>query len=139
MEETRTQEVSTQTTVSEPVFVEQHPQKAYAKKKAIFRIYQIIWYIYGIILTLLAFRVVFKALGANPNSGFVSLIYALSDPLALPFAGIFRTTVAQGSVFEWSTLIAALVYLLLAYGLVKLLQLIKPASPQEVEQIVNRQ
>ncbi len=113
------------------------PQGGYKKKKAIFRAYQIIWYILGVVEILLVFRVIFKALGANAGSGFTNMIYALSDPLAAPFAGIFGVTTAQRSVFEWSTLIAGIVYLLVAYGLVQLIQLIKPTTPHEVEQSVN--
>lgn len=111
----------------------------YKTKKAIFRTYQIIWYVVGVIETLLIFRILLKALGANPRSGFTQLVYALSDPLALPFRGIFPTPVVSGSVFEWSTIIAGLVYLVVAYGLVQLFQMIKPTSPQEVEQKVNNQ
>lgn len=113
------------------------PHKAYQKKKIIFRTYQIVWYILGVIEVLLAFRIVLKALGASQASGFTRMIYALSDPLALPFAGIFRTTVTEGSVFEWSTLIAGLVYLLLGYGIVQLMQLVKPTDPVEVESSVD--
>ena len=120
-----------------PVATE-HPQKVYAKKKTIFRIYQVIWYVLGVIETLLIFRIVLKALGANPASGFTNLIYSLSNPLALPFRGIFPTPVVEGSVFEWSTLIAGIVYLVLAYGLVYLFQIVKPTTPLEVEQKVNQ-
>lgn len=109
------------------------PQKVYETKKTIFRFNQIIWYILGLIEVLLAFRVVLKALGANPFSGFTSLIYAVSDPLALPFQGILRTNAISGSVFEWSTIIAAAVYLCVAWGLVYLLDLIYPITPKDVE------
>ena len=136
-EETRqvTEVHTTETTLPQTT---EHPQKVYAKKKTIFRIYQIIWYILGVIETLLIFRFILKALGANQNSGFTNLIYALSNPLAIPFRGIFPTPVIEGSVFEWSTLIAGVVYLVLAYGLIYLFQLIKPTNPQEVEQNVNQ-
>jgi len=40
---------------------------------------RIIYYILGIIEVLLTFRFIFKLLGANPNSGFVSLIYSISQ------------------------------------------------------------
>ncbi|OGE33860.1 hypothetical protein A3C59_01930 [Candidatus Daviesbacteria bacterium RIFCSPHIGHO2_02_FULL_36_13] len=104
-----------------------------------FRAYQVIWYILGVIEILLVFRVVLKALGANPNSGFTNLIYSLSNPLALPFRGIFQTTVVEGSVFEYSTLIAGAVYALVAYGIVQLFQFIKPTNPQEVQEKVDTQ
>ncbi|HVZ67684.1 MAG TPA: YggT family protein [Patescibacteria group bacterium] len=124
------------TTKVNPEIHTEHPQKVYEKKKAIFRTYQVVWYILCVIEVLLFFRVVLKALGANPFSGFTNLIYTLSNPLALPFQGILPTPVTQGSVFEWSTIIGAIVYFLIAAGLVQLMQIIKPVTPDEVEQSV---
>lgn len=115
------------------------PQKTYQTKKAIFRSYQIIWYILGVIEVILAFRVVLKLLGANAFSGFASFIYAVSGPFALPFSGILGTTISANSVFEWSTLIAMMVYFIVAYGIVALFQLIKPTNPEEVEGTVDNQ
>ncbi len=115
----------------------EHPQKIFEKKKAIFRSHQIIWYILTFIEFLLGFRVAFKAIGANPFSGFVNLIYAITDPLALPFSGIVRASVSGSSVIEWSTIVAAIIYFLIAWGLVELLQFVKPVTPQEVEQEVD--
>lgn len=131
------EQVVTSTTTEKPTINTGPPQKAYEKKKTIFRLYQVIWYIVGLIEVLLIFRVVLKVLAANPTSGFVNLIYTLSDPFALPFTGIFGVTVAAGSVFEWSTLIAGVVYLLIGVGLVELMQLVKPTTPKEVEQAVS--
>lgn len=139
MEETqRVTEVRRETNAV-PVTPGEHPQKTYAKKKAIFRAYQVIWYVLGLIEVLLAFRFILKALGANPTSGFTSLIYSLSNPLALPFRGIFPTAVAQGAVVEWSTLVACVVYLIVAIGIVKVFQIVKPTNPHEVDQEVDTQ
>lgn len=126
-------------TVTPPPVNTQSPQEVYKKKKTIFRTYQVIWYILGVIEILLAFRVILKMLGANLNSSFVNLIYMVTDPLALPFRGIFQITVDQGAILEWSTFVAMIVYALIAYALVQLMQLIKPTTPQEVEQKVDRQ
>jgi len=115
------------------------PQKEYQAKKAIFRSYQVIWYLLGVIEVLLGFRVLLKLLGANVQSGFTSFIYSVSSPFALPFAGILGITGISEMVFEWSTLIAMAVYAILAYGLVALFQLIKPTNPEEVEQNVDNQ
>ena len=140
--ETKTEEVShpkVVTTVKQvdPVVRTEHPQKVFEKKKTIFRTHQIIWYVLGVIEIMLGFRMTLKALGANPLSGFTSLIYAVSDPLALPFQGILGTSFTQGSVFEWSTLIAAVVYLLIAVGIIQLAQILKPVTPREVEETVD--
>lgn len=115
------------------------PQKTYQTKKAIFRTYQVVWYILGIIEVVLAFRIMLKLLGANALSGFASFIYAVSGPFALPFAGILGTTVSSSSVFEWSTLIAMVVYFIVSYGIVALFQLIKPTNQEEVEGTVDNQ
>lgn len=109
------------------------PQKVFDKKKKIFRLYQVIWYVLGVIEVLLTFRIILKLLGANPLSGFTSFIYAISNPFALPFAGILGITGSLGMIFEWSTLIAMAVYAIVAYGIVTLFQLVKPANQEEVE------
>ncbi len=123
------------TSVVPPAIQTEHPQKVFNKKKVIFRAYQVIWYVLGVIEILLGFRIALRMLGAYPT-GFTNLIYFLSAPLAFPFRGILKTTDA-GGLIEWSTFIAMLVYLLLAYGLVKLFQFIKPVTPEEVEKEVD--
>ena len=123
--------------VQEPVVKTEHPQKIYEKKKAVFRITELIWAILGIIELLLGFRISLEALGANPASGFANIIYSLSQPLAAPFAGILRTNSGTGgSLFEWSTIIAGIVYAVIAVGLVELLGFLRPITPEEVEQSV---
>jgi hypothetical protein len=117
----------------EPQAKGEAPQKVYDKKKTIFRVNQVIWYILGLVEVLLGFRVVLKALGANPFTGFTSFIYSLTTPLAVPFSGILTASVTGNSIIEWSTIIAAIVYLCVAWGLVYLLELIYPISPKDVE------
>lgn len=137
-------EVKEVTTVSASKFVKPNiatgsPQKTYETKKAIFRTYQIIWYILGVIEVVLAFRVMLKLLGANSGSGFTNFIYAVSSPFALPFAGILGITGGSVMILEWSTLVAMAVYAVIAYGIVALFQLVKPTNPQEVNQTVDNQ
>jgi len=108
------------------------PQRIYEKKKTIFRSSQIIWYIVGIIEVLLLFRFVLKALGANPYAGFTAFIYNITAPFVAPFNGILGTAVAGTSVVEWSIIIAALVYLCLAWGLIYLLDILYPFTPRDV-------
>ena len=107
------------------------------RKKAIFRVYQIIWYALGLVEILLGFRFFFKLLAANPVSPFVQLVYSLSNGLVFPFRGIFPTPVIEGSVFEWTDLVAASVYAFIAYGLLYLFQLVKPVKSQEVNETVD--
>lgn len=91
----------------------------------------VVWYVVGFIEVLLVFRFVLKLLGANPASGFVDFIYAVSGVLTAPFDNIFgvtsSTTGTVQSVFEPSILVAMAVYALIGWGIVKLMNLNKAA------------
>lgn len=132
---------TTKKVVKEPSVKTEPPQEVYETKKSIFRTYQIVWYILGVIEVLLIFRLLLKGFGADPLSGFATLIYALSDPFAIPFAGVLGVTTAPelGAYIEWSTLIAMAVYWIVAFGIIQLFQFIKPVTPREVEETVDSQ
>ncbi|HEY8911226.1 MAG TPA: YggT family protein [Desulfosporosinus sp.] len=93
---------------------------------------KIVYYILGILEVLFAFRLVFKLLGANPESPFVSFIYTLSQAFLAPFSGIFRSAVTKGieaqAVLEPTTIIAMIVYAVVAWGIVKLIDISKPTK-----------
>lgn len=99
------------------------------EEKATFQIRFLIYYLTGAIEILLAFRFVFKLLGANPDSGFVSAIYSISGVFLAPFFGIFRPAVSEGvetsSVLEPATLIAMVVFAVAGWGIGKLLDIKK--------------
>jgi hypothetical protein len=117
--------------------------KEYGQKKTLFHAYQIIWYIFGFIEIVLAFRFVLKLLGANPDAGFTKLVYGISSPFAGPFLSIFHASTAKGfettSFFEWSTLVAAFVYVVITWAIFKIFKLGKPTNPTEVVDTVDRQ
>lgn len=78
----------------------------------------IIYVIGGFIGILVGLRFLFRLLGANPGSAFVQWIYDWSTPFVAPFAGIFgqESTILTGpgvvttSVFDWTALIALIIY-----------------------------
>jgi len=117
----------------EPLAKGEAPQKVYETKKTIFRVNKIIWFILGFIEVLLLFRLALKALGANPFIGFTNLIYSITMPLTAPFSGILGASVSGSSMIEWSTIVAAIVYFIVAWGFVYLLDLIYPITPSDVE------
>lgn len=85
---------------------------------------RIVWYVAGILLSLLAIRFVLALLGANPENGFASFVYAVTYPFVAPFFGLFGYDFTAGaSRFEAFTLVAMAVYALLAYGIAKALTL----------------
>lgn len=87
----------------------------------------VVWFLVGTIGALLGLRFVFKLFGANQSSGFVDALYSFTNILTAPFDSIFgvtRTTSGEvNSVFEPSIIVAALVYVLIGWGIVKLLGL----------------
>lgn len=87
----------------------------------------LVYFIFGVLEILLAFRFVLKLLGASLSSGFVSFIYDFSGIFIVPFEGIFRSGTTQGvetvAVFEPATLVALIVYAVLAWGVVKLISI----------------
>lgn len=90
---------------------------------------RIVWYIAGVIIALLAIRIILLLLGANDASGFVSFVYGLSAIFAAPFYGIFSYQPAYGvSTLELSSLVAIAVYALVAWGIAKLATLTKSNS-----------
>jgi len=99
--------------------------------KPIYRGTQIVWYILGIIEALLLFRFLLRLFGANPAAGFTDLIYSLAYPFVLPFQAVFSATKVSGSVFEWTTLLAMLVYWLVALGIIRALVMGKAVSTPE--------
>jgi len=99
--------------------------------KPLYRGTQIVWYILGVIEILLVFRFVLKLLGTNPTAGFSSFVYSVTHILAAPFLTVFRITYIEGSIFEWTTLLAMFVYWILAFGLLKILVMGKTVSIPE--------
>ncbi len=107
--------------------------------KPLFRGTQIIWYLLTIIEVILLLRFVLRLLAANPNAGFTDFIYSLSLVFVAPFLAVFRNTAVQGSVFEWTTLLAMIVYYVIALILIKLLVMGKPVSTMEADSKLSAQ
>lgn len=86
-----------------------------------------IYFLLGVIEVLLAFRLILKLLGANPSSGFVNFVYDVSGFFVAPFRAIFSSATTEGDVtkgvFEPATLVAMIVYAIVAWGIVKLVNL----------------
>lgn len=97
-----------------------------SKVDSAFTAQRIIYYVAGVIITLLILRMALLLLAANQGSPFVDFIYGLSGVFAWPFFGVFNYEPSYGqSVFEISTLVAIVVYGLVAIGLAKLFTLTK--------------
>ena len=82
-----------------------------------------IYLLFGILEGLLGIRFVLGLLGANPAAGFAQFIYGITGPFIAPFVGLFGQPRFEGSVFEFNSLVAILVYALIGWVLVKIVWL----------------
>jgi len=87
---------------------------------------RVIYYIGGVIIALIAVRLLLQLFGASQASGFVDFIYGLSGVFVAPFFGIFGEPTFGSSHFETSALVAIIVYALVTVGIAKLITLSRP-------------
>ena len=87
------------------------------------------WFV-TVLEVLLAIRFVFKLIGADPTNLFAGFLYALTDIILSPFSTLVRSpSLHVNQAFEWSTLIAMVIYWLLFWAIIRFLRII--ASPSE--------
>ena len=91
------------------------------------KVAQIVWFIVGVLVLLLMLRIVLSLLGANEANAFASFVYGLTDIFVAPFRGLLQQGEFQRGVsrFEVETLVAALIYLLVGWGIVGAINLAK--------------
>ena len=95
-----------------------------SRRLVAYRATQLVYWVFGLIEGLIAIRFVLKALGANPSAGFAQFIYGVTAPLVAPFLGLFGNPSSQGSVLELTSIVALIVYALLAWLLGKLVWIV---------------
>ncbi len=99
--------------------------------KPLFKGVQIVWYVLSLIEILFAFRFILKLTGANAGAGFTNFIYSVTYPFVYPFIAVFPKTTVQGSIFEWTTILAMFVYWMIGLAIVRLFLMSKTVSTPE--------
>ncbi len=89
------------------------------RRESAYRLRQGIYILFGFIEVLLAIRFILRLFGANAQAGFAQLIYGVTGPLVAPFQGLFGTVQSDASVLESASLVALVVYALVAWLIVK--------------------
>lgn len=82
-----------------------------------FKATQLVWLLFGVLEALIALRIGLKLIGANPDNPVAALVYSFTSLFLAPFAGLTATPSAGGVVLEVSSVIAMLVYALIAWAL----------------------
>ena len=103
-----------------------------------FWVTRVVYFVLGVLEVIMGLRFVFRLLGANPDNDFVRVLYDLSLMFVTPFNGIFNDqTIGRTGVFEISTLIAMLIYALIAWGLVALGRVIFAPSLTDDQRVIQ--
>jgi len=97
---------------------------------------RVVMFVFGVIELLILVRFVLLLVGANTQSGFVQWIHQISGVFMAPFNAIFGTQTINGAVFEWSALVAIVVYAVIAWLIVALICALTPRrGPETVETV----
>jgi uncharacterized protein YggT (Ycf19 family) len=116
-------------TVSEVQTTQKEPERE--QRIFTFKATQLVWLVLGILEGLLALRFILKLIAANPESPIAVFIYGFTNIFLLPFAGLTATPTAGGIVLELSTMIAMVVYGLIAWAIERMIWVIfyRPRGP----------
>jgi hypothetical protein len=94
------------------------------RRTLLYRVSQFIWLIAGMLETLLGLRVFLKLIGANPEAGFARMVYGLSELFVWPFNSLTITPVYGNMALDINTMIAMVIYAILALVVVQGLWLV---------------
>jgi hypothetical protein len=90
------------------------------------RLNQLIWLLTIVVEFLIGFRIILKVVAANPINGFANFIYGVTYIFIAPFASILQNPALNdtGSVLELTSLIAMLVYFIIALIITALIRIL---------------
>jgi len=106
------------------------------QRVATFKATQLIWLLLCLLEAAIALRVVFKLIGVNADNPFAALLYNVTNLFVAPFASLTGAPSAGGMVLEISSILAMIVYLLIAWGLERIVYVAfyRPRGPVSVRQ-----
>jgi len=106
------------------------------QRVAAFKATQLIWLLLGLLEAAIGLRVVFKLIAVNAANPFATLLYNVTDLFVAPFASLIGAPAAGGMVLEISSIIAMIVYFLIAWVLERIVYVLfyRPRGPVSVRQ-----
>lgn len=107
--------------------------------KPLFKGTQVVWYLLSLLEVVLAFRFILKLTAANAGAGFTNFIYGITWVFTAPFLAVFPRTAVENSIFEWTTLLAMLVYWMIAVAIIRLFLVSKTVSTGEAAAKLDEQ
>jgi uncharacterized protein YggT (Ycf19 family) len=103
-----------------------------------FKFTQLIWLLFGLLEAAIGLRVIFKLIAVNPNNAFAAFLYRVTDLFLAPFQSLVGSPAAEGMVLEVSSIIAMIVYALIAWALDRLVYVLfyRPRGGVSVQRTV---
>jgi YGGT family len=95
------------------------------------RISALIGFLFMVLEGVIGLRVLLKLMGANPQNIFASVIYHFTAYFLTPFNGLTINPASGGMVLEITSIMAMIVYALIAWAIIRLLWLVfyQPRPP----------
>lgn len=127
--------------VAQNVAVSELVDNVEARRSSAYWTTGLIYFIFGVLEIAIALRVLLKLMAANPDAGFSRFIYGVTGPFVAPFTGIVgEPTAGGGSVLELPSILAIIIYLILSWIVVKLVQFAidRPVSGISASRTVGR-
>ena len=112
---------------------------AAAHRSLTVQIIGLLWLMFGALEGLLGLRLILKLLASNPSNPFAQLVYGLSDLFVWPFVGLTVTPSAAGIVVEIHTIVAMVVYAILAWLVISLVRVLLYRNTQRSVRIESRE
>ena len=106
------------------------------QRVATFKVTQVVWLLLGLLETVIGLRVIFKLIAVNGANSFAALLYNVTNLFVAPFTSLVKAPASGGMVLEISSIIAMVVYLLIAWGLERIIYVLfyRPQGPVTVRQ-----
>jgi len=99
---------------------------------------RIIWFLFSVAEVIILFRFALKLLAANAGASFTQFVYSISQPLVAPFLFVIPSPQVAGGIVEWASLLALIVYWLVAWGIIELFSIGQPKDKIETREEVER-
>jgi hypothetical protein len=106
------------------------------QRVATFKVTQVIWLLLGLLEAAIGLRVVFKLIAVNEANPFAVFLNNVTNIFVAPFATLAGSPAYGGMVLEISSILAMIVYLLIAWGLERIVNVLfyRPRGPVSVRQ-----
>ncbi len=110
-----------------------------ARRQTLEKVTQFVWLFAGVLEGLIGLRVILRLFAANPGNPFARFVYEVTSIFLWPFRTLTASPSAGNRVLEIPSLIAMLVFALLAWVIVQLIWLIFSRSSTRSVSVYQRE